>query len=76
MKCKLENLYRRYNRNQYVHPDPVEFLYRYGDIKDREIAGLIAASLAYGRVNQILISVSSVLNMMTPTPYLFLKNST
>jgi uncharacterized protein (TIGR02757 family) len=76
MKCKLENLYRRYNRDQYVHPDPVELLYQYGDVKDREIAGLIASSLAYGRVNQILKSVSYVLNRMTPTPYLFLKDST
>jgi uncharacterized protein (TIGR02757 family) len=76
MKYKLENLYRRYNRNQYVHPDPVELLYQYGDVKDREIAGLIASSLAYGRVNQILKSASYVLNRMTPTPYLFLKNST
>ncbi len=76
MKCKLENLYRRYNRDPYVHPDPIEFLYLYGDIKDREIAGLIASSLAYGRVNQILKSVSYVLNRMTPTPYMFLKDST
>jgi uncharacterized protein (TIGR02757 family) len=76
MKCKLENLYQRYNRHQFVHPDPVEFLYLYGDIKDREIVGLIASSLAYGRVKQILKSVSYVLSRMTPSPYLFLKDST
>ena len=76
MKCKLENLYRRYNRDQYIHPDPVELLHQYDDVKDREIAGLIASSLAYGRVNQILKSVSYVLKRMTPTPYLFLKDST
>jgi uncharacterized protein (TIGR02757 family) len=76
IKSKLENLYLRYNRDQYIHPDPVEFLHQYDDIKDREIAGLIASSLAYGRVKQILKSVSSVLNRMTPSPYLFLKDST
>ena len=76
IKNKLENLYRRYNREPYVHPDPVEFLHRYSDIKDREIAGLIASSLAYGRVKQILKSVSYVLSRMTPSPYLFLKDST
>jgi len=76
IKSKLENLYLRYNRDQYIHPDPVEFLHQYDDIKDREIAGLIASSLAYGRVKQILKSVSSVLNQMTPSPYLFLKDST
>jgi len=76
IKSKLENLYLRYNRDQYIHPDPVEFLHQYDDIKDREIAGLIASSLAYGRVKQILKSVSSVLNRMTPSPYRFLKDST
>ncbi len=76
IKRKLENLYLRYNQHQYVHPDPIEFLYLYSDIKDREIVGLIASSLAYGRVKQILKSVSYVLDIMTPSPYLFLKDST
>lgn len=76
IKHRLDNLYLRYNQPKYVHPDPIEFLYLYSDIRDREIAGLIASSLAYGRVKQILKSVSCVLNRMTPSPYLFLKNST
>ncbi|MBW2598179.1 MAG: TIGR02757 family protein [Deltaproteobacteria bacterium] len=45
---------RMYNRRDYVHPDPLEFLYLYKEIRDREIVGLIASSLAYGRVKQIL----------------------
>jgi len=53
IKCKLENLYQRYYQPKYIHPDPIEFLYLYKDIKDREIVGLIASSLAYGRVKQI-----------------------
>jgi uncharacterized protein (TIGR02757 family) len=76
IKCKLENLYQRYNQPKYIHPDPIEFLCLYRDIKDREIVGLIASSLAYGRVKQILKSVSCVLDMMTPSPHLFLKEST
>jgi uncharacterized protein (TIGR02757 family) len=57
----LERLYGLYNRKKYVHPDPLEFLYRYDDPADREIAGLIASSLAYGRVAQILKSVEKAL---------------
>lgn len=76
IKKKLDDLYLRYNRRRYVHPDPLEFLYSYNQIKDREIAGLIASSLAYGRVKQILKSVSVILNIMDPSPYLFLKNAT
>jgi len=76
IKCELDNLYDKYNRQKYIHPDPLEFLYAYKDIRDREIAGLIASSLACGRVAQILKSISSVLDIMNPSPYLFLKDCT
>lgn len=72
-KRVLEKLYRRYNRRKYVHPDPLEFLYGYPDVRDREIAGFIASILAYGRVAQILKSVGTVLDKMGPSPYAFLK---
>ena len=58
LKNKLEELYNYYNRREFVHPDPLEFLYNYDDIKDRELVAIIASSLAYGRVAQILKSVS------------------
>jgi uncharacterized protein (TIGR02757 family) len=71
MKKSLERLYRRYHRREYVHPDPLEFLYRYPDVRDREIAGLVSASLAYGRVAHILNSVSVALEGMdSPADYL------
>ena len=60
----LEALYRERNRRCYVDPDPLVFLYRYPDPADREIAGLVAASLAYGNVRQILKSVAVVLDIM------------
>ncbi len=75
LKKKLNTLYNKYNKRTYVHPDPLEFLYSYKDIRDREIVGLIASSLAYGRVAQILKSVSSVLDFMGPSPCQFLMDS-
>jgi len=75
-KNQLNRLYARYNLRKWVHPDPLEFLYDYPDLKDREIAGMVASSLAYGRVNQILKSVSTVLKEMKPSPYAFLKSAT
>ncbi len=70
----LEGLYVRYNRRDLVHPDPLEFLYNYPNPRDREIAGLIASSLAYGRVSQILKATSSVLECIG-TPYDFLMSA-
>lgn len=64
----LETLYGVYNRREYVHPDPLECLYGYQDPCDREVVGLIASSLAYGRVRQILASVKWVLDRLGPQP--------
>jgi uncharacterized protein (TIGR02757 family) len=72
----MDNLYLLYNKREYVHPDPLEFLYQYDDSCDREVAGMIASSLAYGRVIQILAGVKSVLRRMGSSPYRFLKDAT
>jgi uncharacterized protein (TIGR02757 family) len=64
----LEALYRRYNRREFVSPDPLEFLYLYENPHDREVVALVASSLAYGRVGQILKSVRRVLDVLGPEP--------
>jgi len=69
---QLEALYVCYNRREYVTPDPLQFLYDYPDIRDREIVGMIASSLAYGGVKQILTSIGKILDKMNPSPYKFL----
>lgn len=74
-KKVLDDLYIKYNKREFVHPDPLEFLYDFEDINDREIVALIASSLAYGRVNQILKSISLVLKTMGESPYQYIKNS-
>ena len=68
----LEKLYRHYNRFEHIHPDPLEFVYLYDRKPDREITALIASALAYGRVRQILRSVTSVLDILGPSPSSFL----
>lgn len=61
LRRRLEGLRRECNKKELVHPDPLEFLYRYEDPRDREVVAFVASSLAYGRVAQILRSVSGVL---------------
>lgn len=75
-RSDLDALYHQYNRRELVHPDPLVFLYAYPDIRDREIAGLLASCLAYGRVAQIYKSLSCVLEKMGTSPLDFLKRST
>jgi len=71
----LASLHDRLNRRRYVHPDPLEFLYCCEDPADREIVALIASSLAYGRVRQILKSVSDVMGRIGPDPARALADS-
>ncbi len=68
LKRKLTLIFNQYNKRSLVNPDPLQFLYRYPDIRNREIVALIAASLAYGRVGQILKAVERVLAPMGNTP--------
>ncbi|MBI3018738.1 MAG: TIGR02757 family protein [Deltaproteobacteria bacterium] len=56
-----------------MHPDPLEFVYRYSRFQDQEVVGLIASTLAYGRVKQILKNTMWILEKLGPTPSDFLK---
>jgi uncharacterized protein (TIGR02757 family) len=75
VKQRLDTLYHFYNARRWVHPDPLEFLYTYTPLEDREVAGLIASSLAYGRVGQILKSVATVLEALGPSPAAFITSA-
>jgi uncharacterized protein (TIGR02757 family) len=74
LKDRLDSLYSRCNHRCYVRPDPLQFLYDYEDRRDQEIVGLVASSLAYGRVSQILASVSLALTRMQ-APSIFLAGA-
>jgi uncharacterized protein (TIGR02757 family) len=68
----LEDLYTRYTDRAWATPDPIEIVYGYARREDREVAGYIAAALAYGRAAQIRISARRVLDRMGPSPHAFL----
>lgn len=63
-----EDIYKKYNKPEFIHPDPLEHVLLYNNIRDREIAAFIAASLALGRVELILKAVENVLKPLSPTP--------
>jgi len=68
LRSRLDALYAQLNRRAFVSPDPLEVVYRYEDARDREVAGLIAACLAYGRVAQILRNLHALLDALGPSP--------
>jgi uncharacterized protein (TIGR02757 family) len=70
----LEKLYDRYNHNEFIKPDPLQFVYHYSKPQDMEVAGFLAAELAYGRVQQIQKSLSDLLGRMGASPFEFVLN--
>ncbi len=74
-----DRAYRRYHRLQYLSPDPLEVVRRYPAVTDREVVGLIASSLALGRVDGIVRSVREVaarLGVAGPHPAEFVAEAT
>jgi uncharacterized protein (TIGR02757 family) len=67
LKQHLEPLYASFNHERSA-TDPIELVRPYGDPADREIAGFIAAGLAFGNVVSVMQSVQSVLARMGPSP--------
>ncbi|MDD5326811.1 MAG: TIGR02757 family protein [Phycisphaerae bacterium] len=70
----LEKLYAKYNHRKFIKPDPLQFVYHYSAPADMEIAGLLASSLAYGRVQQIEKSLTELLGLMEADPFEFVMN--
>ena len=62
LKELLEYFYNKYNKPEYISPDPLNFVYLYPN--DKEIAGFIASCFALGRVNSIVSIVDSILKKM------------
>lgn len=64
----LEILRRRYNTTERAAHDPVSFVHACTSDADRELVGLVAALLAYGRLAQILQSVHDALGRLGAEP--------
>jgi uncharacterized protein (TIGR02757 family) len=60
----FEEIYSTYNRPEYIHPDPLEFVLRFSGSDDQEIFGIVAAVLAFGRVGYILNSLETVFGII------------
>jgi uncharacterized protein (TIGR02757 family) len=72
LKVILDRLYAGFNLPDSA-TDPIQVVRRYARADDREVAGLIAASLAFGRVASVLQSIERVLAVMGPSPATFVR---
>src|SRR5215831_6282690 len=68
LKHHLDNFLDMFPKERHLSSDPVQFVHRYQDPRDREIAGLIAAVFAYGNVKSVLRTVDHALDYLGPSP--------
>ena len=73
LKQLLDDLHRRFGRAELLATSALSVPHRYYRPEDREIAGVVAASLAYGNVRQIQRSTEAALEAMGSSPSRFIR---
>src|SRR5262249_42785158 len=68
LKHHLDRFIDNFPREKHLSSDPVQFVHRYDNPRDREVAGLIASVFAYGNVKSVLRTVDSALSYLGPSP--------
>jgi uncharacterized protein (TIGR02757 family) len=72
LRGELDRLHDSYNVPDST-ADPVQFVWRYDDPRDREVVAAIASGLAFGRLASVLASVERVLALIGPHPAAYLE---
>lgn len=71
----LETLYDRYNRTEFIAPDPISVPHRFEGREDREIAGFLSATIAWGNRRAIVGNACRMMSYMDNAPADFVKNA-
>jgi uncharacterized protein (TIGR02757 family) len=70
----VDGLVRRYEQPRFITGDPVSIPHGFDDPRDREIVGLFAALLAWGRRSTILASMEALCERMRWRPHAFVRD--
>ena len=72
----LEALHDKYNCEEFIEADPISIPHNFSAIEDREIAGFLAATIAWGNRKAIVKSARRMVECMDYAPYDFVVNAT
>jgi uncharacterized protein (TIGR02757 family) len=70
----LNEKYELFNQPNFIPNDPISIPHQYTIKQDIEIAGFIAATLAWGQRKTIINKCNELLSLMDNAPYDFIKN--
>ena len=65
----LEEGYRRYCRAEFIDTDPIQIPYLFKRKEDIEIAGFLAATIAWGQRKTIIANAKRLMSLMDHAPY-------
>lgn len=74
MKEYLDNLVIKYEIEDFIKDDPIQFCHKFTNKNDIEVAGLISSSLAYGKRQKIIESSNIIIDFMDFKPYNYIMN--
>lgn len=75
LKEFLEEKYYHYNCERFIESDPIQIPKQFEDPKDIEIAGFLAATIAWGQRKTIISNMNKLLSQMENTPYDFIMQA-
>lgn len=64
----------QYNNNDFIESDPVQIPHLFTQKEDVEIAGFLAATIAWGNRKMIINNAKKMINLMGNSPYDFVMN--
>ena len=71
----LEALHDKYNCEEFIDPDPISIPHSFSADNDREVAGFLAATIAWGNRKAIVKSARRMMECMDYAPYDFVLNA-
>lgn len=74
IKPYLDEINDLVEQPDYIRNDPVQFAHAFTDKKDREIAGFLAATMAWGRRDIVIAKTDDLLKRMEYDPFRFVMN--
>lgn len=75
LKEFLDEKVEQYNRPSFIECDPISIPHQFTAKQDIEIAGFLAATIAWGNRKMILRSANRIMEMLDHSPYEFIMNS-
>ena len=75
LRALLERLHDRYNRPEFIDDDPICVPHRYTDAADREIAGFLSATIAWGNRRTIVRNGHRMMHFLDDAPADFVRHA-